>query len=195
MKQLSLDGVGSDDAAARIGHDAFAGILLAKKGDPEFRLTEQALVEYLRPALAKELPKVARVNGRNILFDALARACGLEEPYTKSAAGQVAKAMNEIVKAFPWIDAAEMTRVAQAVRRKYESAGPIAVSTHAHEFVRRSRPKAQSTAPAGWLAKLTELFPDSVIAKGGAFEVKGETEYNWSQLDATVRDAITRAMK
>ena len=198
VKQLSFDGVGTDDAATRIGHTVWAAIMDARRGNPAYRLTEDSLVAALRPAVAAELPKAprpaARVNGRNTLFDALAAACGLEAPFTKSAAGQVAKAMNEIAKAFPSVDAAEMTRVALAVRKKYENAGPIAVSAHFHEFVRKVRPKAQPTAPAGWLAKLNELFSDSTLAKGGRFEITKETEYQWLQLDPQIRAMILAAM-
>jgi len=194
VKQLSFDGVGTDDAATRVGHAAWLAIMEQRRSVPEFRLTEEILITALRPALTKELPKQARVNGRNVLFDALAAACGMQEPFTKSASGQVGKAISEIAKAFPTVDAAEMTRVATAVRKKYENAGPIAVSAHFHEFVRKTRPKPVATAPTGWLAKLNELFADSTLAKGGRFEITKETEYQWLQLDPNIRAMILAAM-
>ncbi len=43
------------------------------------------------------------------------------------------------------------------------------------------------TAPAGWLAKLNELFPDSVYAPGGIHEFTAETDRNYNQLPAEVR--------
>lgn len=193
-KQLSLLSVPAEDAATRIAHSAWEAIMAARRGNPAYRLTEDALVVALRAPLAKELPKVARIAGRNVLFDALAAACGLTEPFTASAAGQVGKALAEIVKAFPAVDADELTRVALAARKKYEGAGPMGISSHFHEFVRKSRPKPQMTAPAGWLAKLNELFPDSTLAKGGRFEIERETEYNWLQLDEKTRATITKAL-
>lgn len=194
-KQLSLDGVGSGDAAERVGASVFADILAAKKADIAFRLTAETLIALLRPALARELPAtVKRVAGRNLLFDALAAGCGLEAPFTKSAAGQVGKAISEITQAFPVIDAIEILRVAILVRKKYENCGPMGISAHFHEFVRKHRAKPKATAPAGWLAKLNVLYADSIMAKGGAFEIEKETEYNWTRLDAGVRDVLSKAL-
>ncbi len=189
VKQLNLAGVEkTEDAAARIGRAAFAAILDARRGNTDFRLTEAALITALRPAVTKELPKAARLNGRNVLFDALAFGCGLLEPFTKSAAGQVAKALKEILEIDPAVTADELIHTATAVRRKYEGAGPMAVSTHWTSFYAARRPKkTEAKAPVGWLARLNDKFPDSTKAVGGAFEITKETDYEWSQLDESIR--------
>ena len=197
IKQLSFNGVGTQDAAERIGHATFAALLDAKRANPSFRTTEAALIEALRPFVLAELPKAKRVIGRNPLFDALAAGCGLTAPFTASARGQVAKAMNEIVAVCPGVTPEEMARVAKEVRAKYENAGPMAVSTHWSEFAANHRKKAPAhpTAPAGWLAVLNGLFPESAQAKGGMFEIEKETDYQFARLDAEVRNAILEAMR
>lgn len=193
-KQVQLPGMPVDDAADRVGRATFAAILEARRLDPAFRLTELTLTGCLRASLALELPKTARIAGRNQLFDALAAACGLEEPFTRSASGQVGKALAEIVKAFPAIDAPEITRCALAIRKKYENAGPVGVSAHFHEFVRRAPKKPKATAPVGWLLKFNELYPDSTLSKGGMHEISKETEYAWGQLADKIRSEIMEAM-
>jgi hypothetical protein len=154
VKQLFIDAIGEQDAAQRIGHAAFQAILALRKGDPAYRLTEASLIEAIRPALAKELPKAARIAGRNVLFDALAAGCGLVEPFTASASGQVAKALKEIRTAFPSVSAEELTATAKAVRRKFEDAGPMAVSRHFADFSHARRKKDDKPdvykEPVGW---------------------------------------------
>ncbi len=54
-----------------------------------------------------------------------------------------------------------------------------------------SKPAVEG-APPGWLVILNRLFPDSVLAKGGTFEIEKETDYNWSRLDLDVRRAIKK---
>ena len=46
-------------------------------------------------------------------------------------------------------------------------------------------------APTGWLTILNELYPDSVLARGGLFEIKAETEPEWAKLDKSLRSAIS----
>ncbi len=45
-------------------------------------------------------------------------------------------------------------------------------------------------APAGWLARLNERFPDCAYARGGAVEITEETDYHFSQLPETVRKQL-----
>lgn len=200
-KQLDLLKTPPDDAAVRIARAAFAAILTARDGNPAFRLTEAALVDCLRPALAKEFPKAVRtprVNGRNPLFDALAAACGFTEPHTKSAGGQVARALKEVLEIDPTATPEEITRTASAVLRKYEGAGPIAVSAHWHEFssARRKRDaKATEKGPDGWLKRLNELYPDSTLATGGRFAIDKETDYAWAQLAPSLRAELATALR
>lgn len=47
-------------------------------------------------------------------------------------------------------------------------------------------------APTGWLQVLNELYPDAVLARGGLFEIKAETDGEWAKLDKSVRLAISR---
>ncbi len=195
--QLSLDGVGTQDAADRIGSAVFACILAQRKGDSGFRLTEKTLVACLRPALAKELPKATRVGKRNPLFDALAAGCGYSDPLTRTAAGQVAQALAEIKAVCPAVSADDLKRTALAVCKKYEGAGPKAVSAHwgSYGHLRANGVKVSlPTAPAGWLAKLNELFPDSTMAKGGVHEIAKESEYNWLRLDPSIQAMLRKAI-
>ena len=50
-----------------------------------------------------------------------------------------------------------------------------------------------SDAPAGWLATLNHLWPSCTMAKGGLFEITKETDYQWSLLDAKMRQEIVKA--
>ncbi len=159
-----------------------------KRGVPFTARDVAAVIDAADSARPVRGPRAKLVNGRNLLFDALACGCGLVEPYTASAAGQVAKALKEIQAIQPNVTAEELTATAKAVRRKFEDAGPIAVATHWHSFaasrrVKRTEPKA----PPGWLARLNERFPGSTKARGGAFEITKETDYEFSQLDESVR--------
>ncbi len=55
------------------------------------------------------------------------------------------------------------------------------------------RPRAANGVEAsfpGWLAVLNELFPESVQARGGLFEIKAESDYEWGRLDGAIRKAI-----
>jgi hypothetical protein len=56
-----LPGMPPEDAATRVARACWAAILDARAGNPAYKLTEDALEACLRPALAKELPKKARV--------------------------------------------------------------------------------------------------------------------------------------
>lgn len=153
-RQTSFDSIGSDDAASRIGHATFAAILEARQGDAAFRLTESALIAFLRPAIAKELPAVKRVAGRNVLFDAMAEGCGLTPPFTVSRAGQIAKAVKQILEVEANVGPEDIKRTAVAVCKKYEGAGPMAVASHWDEFAssrRQRKPKFdQYNPPQGW---------------------------------------------
>ncbi len=198
IKQLGLDGIGSEDAATRVGRATFKTLLDAKRANPSFRTTEAALIDAIRPHVLAELPKAKRVGGRNVLFDALAAGCGLTAPFTKSAAGQVAQALKEILEVQPGVAADELTRVAKDVLKKYDGAGPKAVSAHWGEFAashKRKAGPAHPVAPLGWLATLNRLFPESAQAKGGMFEIEKETDYQFARLDAEVRNAILEAMR
>lgn len=194
VKQLKLDVAveKGEDAASRVGRAAFAVILAARKGNPAFRLTEAALVDALRPALAKELPKAARVNGRNVLFDALAKGCGYNGDITRAAARTVGVALKEIREIEPNVTPEELTRTAEAVLKKFDGAGPMAVSAHWHSHAASRRAKKTlAQAPAGWLGRLNEKFADSVYAKGAAFEIEHETDYEFWRLPASIREELS----
>lgn len=151
-KQLSL--LAAEDAATRIGRATFAAILAARKGNPSFKLTEEALIEYLRGPLTTELPHAKRVGRRNPLFDALATACGYNGNMTRAEARTVGVALRDIVEADPTVQPEGITRTAAAVLKKFENAGPMAVAAHWSAFSHLRRPtKAkydQYNPPPDW---------------------------------------------
>lgn len=191
--QLILAGVSAEDAASRVARETFAAIQEARKADPEFRLTEKTLGDCLRPALAKEMPKAARIAGRNVLFDALADGCGLKAPFTDSAGGQVAKALKEIRAAFPEVAADDLKKVAATICRKYEGAGPMAVSSHFHEFystAKKSRTKKDNyVEPPDW--KRSALAQRMMHASDETWQII--CERGWFDLAVDIRASIWKA--
>jgi hypothetical protein len=59
-----------------------------------------------------------------------------------------------------------------------------------------AKPKVNGNghAPAGWLAMLNALYPDTVYAKGAALEIERETDYEWGQLNEAMREKIRKAL-
>lgn len=51
-----------------------------------------------------------------------------------------------------------------------------------------------NVGPKGWLAKLNELHAGSTLAQGGRFEIETESDYQWQQLDAKLRDELRKAL-
>ena len=168
-----LPGMPPEDAATRVARGCWAAILAARAGNPAYKLTEDALEACLRPALAKELPKKARaVNGRNPLFDAIAAGFGHGAGYngkiTRAAAATIGKALAEIREVDPTVTAEDLERGCRYVRKKYENAGPMALSAHWDECAthRTERTRTQRTdiyrePPTGWREVARKRYPDS----------------------------------
>ena len=163
-------------------------------GEP-FTLGEAAKV--VRAVLAVEFPKAAKVNGRNVLFDALAKACGYTEPITKTAARTIGAALAEIRAVCPQVMADELSRVALAVKKKYENAGPMAVSAHWHEFAASAaaaRTKEAKrdvyTEPAGWRDTLAAL---GKARRWDEMSIKLYYSSRWPEVPITVRQEIIKA--
>lgn len=55
---------------------------------------------------------------------------------------------------------------------------------------RQQKAPAVETSFPGWLAILNTLYPNSVMAKGGLFEIQVECDYEFARLEPSVRKAI-----
>lgn len=164
----------------------------------------------LRAVLAAETPlapKPSKPAGRkpdrprDPIFDALAQAAGMDlAEITKPAGGEIAAAKAAILAVCPDVTPAEIKRRAAKLAAKWSGVAVTASSLAKHwgEFggtgkKTDGRP-APEAAPAGWVAKLHRIYPDSVYLPGTEFEIKPPgTDYQWSQLPAVIRDTIKGA--
>lgn len=92
---------------------------------------------------------------RNQLFDALAEGCGYDkDKLTKAAARTIGAALSDIRGVCSEVTCDQITRIATAIRRKYDNAGPMAVAAHWHEFAPTLRTKTAKrdvyTEPNDW---------------------------------------------
>jgi len=171
--QPQLPGMPPEDAAVRVGRATWQNVMDARQGNPAFRLTEDALIVCLRPALAKELPKRARAanNGaaRNALFDAIARGFGHNGKITRAAAGTIGSALAQIREVDPTVTAEDLERGAKYCRKKWPDCGPMCLSVRWHEITanRSERTRASKSdiyvePPPGWREVAKKRYPDAL---------------------------------
>jgi hypothetical protein len=164
-----LPGMPPEDAATRVARACWAAVMAARQGNPAYKLTEDALLAALRPALAKEMPKKARaVNGRNVLFDAIAAGFGHNGKITRAAAGTIGKALAEIREVDPTVTAEDLERGCRYVRKKFDNCGPMAVAAHWHEIATQRTERTRTAKmdiyqepPTGWREVARKRYPDA----------------------------------
>lgn len=137
--------------------------------------------------------KPAKVNGRDVLFDAIVKACGGDlSSLTPSYSAQVAKAKKEILLASPNVTADEVTRRATRYRAKYRDAActPLALAKHWPEFpLPQTRPSLYDE-PVGWHDSLRALAEAN---RWDRATVQLMLQSQWSELSHTIRQEILNA--
>lgn len=118
----------------------------------------------IRAQLAIEFPvakKTAKVNGRDILFDAIVTGCGCDlTSMTRNFAKMVATAKRDILEATPDATPEEVQRRITAYKKKYSGAAitPMALANHWPEFGqpddRKTRGFDYTQEPPNWQARL-----------------------------------------
>lgn len=130
----------NDDAAMRIARAVAAGKQRFTEENPGAVFTLSKAADVIRAQLALEYPKPAkggRVNGRDLIFDALALACRIDGScITRAMARQIATAKRDILEASPSATPEDIAQRADAYRRKYRDAActPMALANHWAEF-------------------------------------------------------------
>lgn len=163
-----------DDPATRIARHLIADKNAFTAARPGVPYTLGLAANCIRAQLAVEYPppppkaKRALVNGRNLHFDALAEACGYTGKVTKTAGGQVAAALKEILEVSPQATPDDIARTAKAVRKRFDNAGPKAVCAHWHDY--SAERKRTDTAkkdiytepPPEWRSVAKKLYADAL---------------------------------
>lgn len=131
------------------------------------RLEPKEVIETLQLEYEKALGAKIPRKERDRLFDALAEACHFTPPFTKSAAGQIARAIKEILEVNPTVTPEEMLRRARIILKKFDGrGGPMAVAAHWHEVSSTPRTTAAKTdpyvePPVVWRVMAAAKYPDA----------------------------------
>lgn len=133
--------------------------------------THATLAAMIRAKLLIEFPKPkkgpGRLNGRDLIFDAIALACEIDlESITRAAGGSIATAKRDILEASPNVSPEEIERRASLYGRKYRvSITPNGLAAHWPEFGGNGARKAVAadlyTEPVNWRATLRRLYPNA----------------------------------
>lgn len=195
--------VSKPDSASRVGAAVWACLRRAREQDPAFRLTEAALIDCLRPALAIEFPKAKashRVNGRDLLFDAICTACELDvNGLTREAAKQVATAKRDILEATPDVTPEDIAQRGEAWRRKYPTirgCSPMALAKHWPALgtnggaLTRGARKDNYVEPVGW--KTSEAAKKALFVSDETWALI--VARGWFDLAVDIRSVILKAM-
>lgn len=196
-RQLALAGIETtkEDSASRVAKEVFALILHARGENANFRLTEAALVEALRPALKKEFPKgkpTRIINGRDPLFDAIAIACDmdLKYPMTRGQGNTIGIARRDINEAVAGVSADEILRRARLYVAKYRlpHCTPTGLAKHFCEFSPKGPEEVKPdiyTEPIDWRERVAKLdFSPESIAQLVTQE--------WRELPISIRQQLAR---
>lgn len=139
-------------------------------------------------------------NGRDLLFDAIARATGTnpDKPIPRGMAATIATAKRDILEIDARTTPEAITSRAETLRTtlpRGSTWGPLALAKYWQTLEPKhiDAPKLPQ-GPKGWLATLNRIHPESMVARGGIFEIEKETDYAWTHLDSTVRHDIQKAM-
>lgn len=163
------------------------------------QLTGPVVAQLIDKTLAIRHPKPkngSRVNGRDILFDAIANACGVDlTSLTRNYAKQIATAKRDIMEASPGVSSDEVDRRAKAYYAKYRNAvlTPMALANRWPEFGNghtiTSKPDIYCE-PKDWTASkaaqtLLHVSPETwanIVAEG------------WFNLSPDLRTSILKAL-
>lgn len=177
------------------------------------QFTRPAAIAAIAAQLAVELPDVAgktatkkrapagpRIRERDVLFDAIGYAAGLDlSCITRAMAVQVAAAKRDILEATPDVTPDEIARRAAAYTTLYRTIGkpsPMALAKHWSKFsLNPDRPTMHSKRditiePPMWRPVAQRLFPD-------AREWVTAHDFStmpWREVNPTLREKILKAI-
>lgn len=159
-KQLHLIQLTGDT----FGKACAAALKEAKRTNPQLSWEEIAdIIERQRKAWFPDRASAAEKKGE--LFSAIVSACGMKEPdMTKDAQRLAAVSLAQIKNATPNVTPEELTRRAQAYRRKYRDASctPRALALHWAEFpagpIEAKKAANPYDEPEGWRERLPAVF-------------------------------------
>ena len=156
----------NDDSAMRIARALLAGRARYLEENPNGQFTLGKAADIIRAQLAIEFPKPkhgARVNGRDVIFDAIGVACDIDLTcLTRQMAKHIATAKRDILEASPSVTPEEIERRGDAYRAKYKDAActPTALANHWAEFGRPTERRTRTAKtdvyqePANWRDRL-----------------------------------------
>lgn len=136
----------------------------------------------------------------DFLFGALARAEGSDPAQlTAGARVKIERALKDIIAVCPEVSCEEIARRAAAYRGVMPAGCRLTANALALNWAKcGAKVPAQSAkpaaAPVGWLDALNAMYPDSIFAPGGMSEIKQESDYGWTRLDAEVRARVVAFM-
>lgn len=170
-----------EDAATRITSAIVEARKRFEQENPGKMFMARMAEEVIRGQLAIEFPKakrLKRVNGRDVIFDAIAEACGIDLTcLTPREAGKIVDAKAEIMAASPNVTPEQIQKKARAYKSKYKDCActPNALAGHWAELSTGKTTKPESP----------DLYAEPDAAWRGVLRAIGH-DNNWD--DATVND-------
>lgn len=142
------------DAAQTAGRKFTKGDVIRIIADMDAKRTDKTTPKKRRAPGTPKPPSAPKPTLRNVLFDALAVACGYHGKVNRVAARTIGAALAAILEVEPTVTADQLTRATLATKRKFPDSGPMAVAAHWHEFGGKARTAIAAPAPvsepAGW---------------------------------------------
>lgn len=190
-----------EDPAVRIARAVIEYGKRERADRPDFRFTVAEMAAAIRPALAIEFPRAAgtkRQGGRDLLFDAIANVCGVDlNGLTREYAKRIATAKRDILEASPDVTPDEVTKRAEAWRRKYPTCPltPQALANHwpslgETQRLTRGAKRDNYIEPEGW--KTSREAQDAMNASDETWQII--IARGWFNLAVDIRATILKAL-
>lgn len=165
----------------------------AENPDKPHGFTIRKAIDAARAQWRLERP--GKVGGRDLIFDAIVRACGGDlDQLTPSYSAQVAKAKKEICSASPEVTPDEILRRAARYRSVFPKIGapsPLALAKHWPEFPLPPKRPDVNDEPQLWQATLLRLCESK---KWDMVTAKLMSQMRWVDVPITVRQEIVKAL-
>lgn len=167
------------------------------------QLNGDKVAELIDARFAIDFPqagKMKRVNGRDVLFDAIAIACNVDlMGLTRNYAKQIATAKRDIVEASPNVTPADIETRAASYRRKYRDAAltPMALATRWPELGTNGVPGQSAKKPDAYVEPVG--WRQSVVAQRASGLPRDVFESLcgrlWLDVPPDIRSAIVAALR
>lgn len=189
-----------EDAATRITSAIVEARKRFEHENPGKMFMARMAEEVIRGQLAIEFPKakrLKRVNGRDVIFDAIAEACGIDLTcLTPREAGKIVDAKAEIMAASPDVTPEQIHKKARAYKSKYKDCActPNALAGHwaelsAGKSAKPEGPDLYAEPDAAWRGVLRSIgvekdWPDERIEE--------LTESRWVDVPIYLREMVLK---